>query len=52
MHAIVSNVSKEPYQIRVGDRIGQLVIMPVVIADFIDYDIKERGDGAFASTGK
>ena len=35
-----------------GDRIGQLVVMPVVIADFIDYDIKERGDGAFASTGK
>lgn len=52
IHAIVSNVSGEPYQIEEGDRIGQLVIMPVVIADFIDYDIKERGDGAFASTGK
>lgn len=52
VHAIVSNVSDEPYQVEEGDRIGQLVIMPVVIADFIDYDIKERGDGAFASTGK
>lgn len=52
VHAIVSNVSDEPYQVEEGDRIGQLVIMPVVIADFINYDIKERGDGAFASTGK
>lgn len=52
IHAIVSNVSQEDYVINANDRIGQLVIMPVVIADFIDYDIKERGDGAFASTGK
>lgn len=52
VHAIVSNLSCDPYQIEEGDRIGQLVVMPVVIADFIDYDIKERGDGAFASTGK
>ena len=52
VHAIVSNVSNYAYRIHIGDRIGQLVIMPVVIADFIDYDIKERGDGAFASTGK
>ena len=52
IHAIVSNLSDRPYQIEVGDRIGQLVVMPVVIADFIDYDIKERGAGAFASTGK
>lgn len=52
IHAIVSNLSCEPYQIEEGDRIGQIVVMPVVIAAFIDYNIKERGDGAFASTGK
>lgn len=52
VHAIVSNLSDEPYQIHEGDRVGQLVIMPIVVAEFIDYDIKERGDGAFASTGR
>ena len=52
VHASVSNLTNEPYQINSGDRIGQLVVMPIVVADFIDYDIKERGTGAFASTGK
>ena len=51
IHAIVSNLSDDFYQIEAGDRIGQIVIMPVVLADFITHDIKERGDGAFASTG-
>lgn len=52
IHAIVSNVSDEPYQINEGDRIGQLVITPVVIADFVTEKGEERGAGAFASTGK
>lgn len=52
VHAIVSNLSDDTYQVEVGDRVGQLVVMPVVIADFIDYNIVERGDSAFASTGR
>lgn len=52
IHAIVSNMSTTWHTLKAGLRIGQLVVMPVVIADFIDYDIKERGTGAFASTGK
>ena len=52
IHAIVSNCSDKPFVINNGDRIGQLVIMPVVIADFITEDIKERGDNGFGSTGK
>lgn len=52
IHAIVTNNSNSMYQIKEGDRIGQLVVTPVVIADFITTDIKERGTGAFASTGK
>lgn len=52
IHAIVSNVSDNPYQVQVGDRIGQLVITPVVIADFVTEFNNERGTGAFASTGK
>lgn len=52
IHAIVTNVGKTHVPIKKGDRIGQIVITPVVIADFITNDIKERGEGAFASTGK
>lgn len=51
VHAIVTNCSSMACHLTEGTRIGQLVVMPIVVADFIDYDIKERGDGAFASTG-
>lgn len=52
VHAIVSNLGDKPYHVKAGDRIGQLVITPIVIADFIADDIVERGTGAFGSTGK
>lgn len=52
IHAIVTNCSNEPYKISNGDRIGQIVITPVVIADFITDDIEERGEKGFGSTGK
>lgn len=52
VHAIVSNLGGNIQFLDEGTRVGQLVVMPVVIADFIDYDIKERGDGAFSSTGE
>lgn len=52
VHAIINNHSDTDYQIRKGDRIGQLVITPVVIADYVtDDDTPPRGFGAFNSTG-
>lgn len=51
IHAIVTNCSNELYKVNNGDRIGQLVITPVVIADFITENFEERGTGAFGSTG-
>lgn len=51
IHAIVHNGSDAPYMIANGDRIGQLVVMPVVVADFVTEDGEQRGDGAFGSTG-
>lgn len=51
IHAMVTNCSNKHYTINAGDRVGQLVITPVVIAEFITGDIAERGDGAFGSTG-
>lgn len=53
IHAIVHNGSNEKVRIENGTRIGQLVIMPVVVADFIteDEEGEQRGTGAFGSTG-
>lgn len=50
-HAIVSNLSSEPFVVHNGDRIGQLVVTPVVIADFVTERGEQRGTGAFGSTG-
>lgn len=52
IHAILSNVSNQTQQISKGARIGQLVITPVVIADFVTELGTKRGTGAFGSTGE
>lgn len=52
IHAICHNGSDSPITITNGDRIGQLVITPVIIAQFITEEIKERGTAGFGSTGK
>ncbi|MBQ3843105.1 MAG: dUTP diphosphatase [Ruminiclostridium sp.] len=49
------NHSSEPYTIRNGDRIAQLVVMPVIDTDFVEADElseTQRGSGGFGSTGK
>lgn len=51
IHAIVTNCSNNDFIINNGDRIGQLVITPIVIADFITENIEERGTAGFGSTG-
>ena len=51
---ILQNHGDEPFQIRHGDRIAQLVIAPVIRADLVleeGLDTTERGDGGFGSTG-
>ena len=52
VHAIISNVGNREYEIKEGDKIGQLVIMPVVIPEFTFGSWDERGTGAFGSTGR
>lgn len=45
---------REPFTIEVGDRIAQLIVMPVTRAEFIhveDLPETERGTGGFGSTG-
>lgn len=51
IHAIVTNCSNDMFTINNGDRIGQLVITPVILADFVTETGEERGTGAFGSTG-
>ena len=51
VHAIVSNLGTKPFTVEDGDRIGQLVVTPVVIADFVTEMGAQRGTGAFGSTG-
>lgn len=50
--AIVHNGSRVSQIIRDGDRIGQFVILPVVIAEFVEETGKERGSDGFGSSGK
>ena len=49
------NRSQQPFTIEVGDRIAQLVFVPVVQAEFnivTDFEQAERGSGGFGHTGK
>ena len=51
---VVYNLSREPFTIHPGDRIAQLVICPVIQADWQQVeslDKTDRGDGGFGSTG-
>lgn len=51
IHAIVHNGSDVSYVIRNDDRIGQLVILPVIMATFVDQLGNERDTSGFGSTG-
>lgn len=52
VHAVITNNTDRMEVINRGDRVGQLVIFPVVIPTFSTEDLNERGSGAFGSTGK
>ncbi|MBZ4690850.1 MAG: Deoxyuridine 5-triphosphate nucleotidohydrolase [Cereibacter sp.] len=52
---LLINLGAEPYRIAHGDRIAQMVVAPVVQADFLtveDLGQTARGAGGFGSTGK
>lgn len=49
------NRGKEPFVVEIGERIAQLVIVPVVQASFEvvdEFDASTRGQGGFGSTGR
>jgi dUTP pyrophosphatase len=52
---ILINHGGEPFAIRRGERIAQLVIAPVTRAEFVQADAlpsTDRGSGGFGSTGR
>lgn len=52
IHAIVTNYNDTgTFNVKKGDRIGQLVVLPIVICDLVTDRGKERGNGGFGSTG-
>lgn len=54
LKVILINLGAEPFEIRRGDRIAQLVVTPVQIGRMIevaDLDETARGIGGFGSTG-
>ena len=49
------NLSDSPYTFEKGDKVSQLILYPVAIANLEEVDElsdSSRGDGAFGSTGK
>jgi dUTP pyrophosphatase len=55
LKVIVMNSGEKPFTIRRGDRVAQLVIAPIVAADWQEVtELKptERGEGGFGHTGR
>jgi dUTP pyrophosphatase len=52
---VLANLGHAPFEIRRGERIAQLVVLPVVQAELVEVaqvSITSRGNGGFGSTGK
>ncbi len=55
VRVILANLGEEPFEIRRGDRIAQLVFSPVAAAEFdreAEVPASSRGGGGFGSTGR
>jgi dUTP pyrophosphatase len=52
---LLINLGQEPFTVKPGDRIAQLVIAPVTRAELVEVgelDSTARGEGGFGSTGR
>jgi len=49
---LLRNNGEDPYKIATGDKIAQLVIVPIMLCGFVDtWNDTARGTGGFGSTG-
>lgn len=54
LKVVLINLGEEPIDIQRGDRIAQLMVVPVAAVDFVEVDElpdSSRGGGGFGSTG-
>lgn len=52
---VLLNTSSEPYEVKAGDRIAQLLVQPIATAELQEVDdlpASERGAGGFGSSGR
>lgn len=55
IRVVLANGGQEEFKVVRGDRIAQLVVVPVAIQDFVEVDElpdSHRGEGGFGSTGR
>lgn len=50
--AILINLTHKDFHFKRGDKICQIVIEPVILADIVEDLGEERGEGGFGSTGR
>ena len=50
--AVLINLTDGDIKIKKGEKICQIVIEPVILADFVEELVNDRGEGGFGSTGK
>lgn len=52
IHAILTNTTGESILVNTDDKVGQIVVIPIILCDFVEELGSERGTGAFGSTNK
>jgi dUTP pyrophosphatase len=52
IHALVTNTTNEKIIFNKGDRIGQLIIVPIIIPEFVEDLGEQRGANGLGSSGK
>ena len=50
--AVLINLTNTNIEIKKGEKICQIVIEPVILADFVEELTNDRGEGGFGSTGR
>ncbi len=54
LKVIMGNFGKKPIMVEHGDRVAQLIVAPIIQADFLvanELSASDRGSGGFGSTG-
>ena len=51
IHTLITNTTDQKIQFKKGDRIGQLIIVPIIIPDFVEELGEQRGEKGLGSSG-